>query len=81
MVNGLEGERMNETNLIKKLRLAASQKALVLNAPANYLQSLGELPAGVTLSTQPGGTFDFVQLFSKTRLNWRASARRPGGDL
>ncbi|OGO38306.1 MAG: hypothetical protein A2W35_18790 [Chloroflexi bacterium RBG_16_57_11] len=56
---------MSETGLIKKLRLAAGQKALVLNAPAGYLQSLGELPAGITLSTQAEGTFDFVQLFVK----------------
>ena len=56
---------MSETNLIKKLRLEANQKALVLNAPPGYLQYLGDLPAGVMLSTQPGGTFDFVQLFVK----------------
>ena len=59
---------MSETNLLKKLRLAAGQKALVLNAPAGYLQSLGELPSGVTLSTQAGGSFDFVQLFVKDRV-------------
>ena len=55
---------MSETNL-KKLRLAAGQKALVLNPPPGYLQALGALPAGVTISTQPGDTFDFVQLFVK----------------
>ena len=58
---------MSETNLLKKLRLSAGQKALVLNAPPGYLQSLGELPAGVTLSTQAEGMFDFVQLFIKDR--------------
>lgn len=58
---------MSETNLLKKLRLSAGQKALVLNAPPGYLQSLGELPAGVTLSSQAEGTFDFVQLFIKDR--------------
>jgi hypothetical protein len=58
---------MSEANLIKKLRLTAGQTALVLNAPPGYLQSLGELPASVELSTQPGGTFDFVQLFVKDR--------------
>jgi hypothetical protein len=58
---------MSETNLIKKLRLAAGQKALVLNAPPGYLQALGELLAGVRLSTQAEGTFDFVQLFIKDR--------------
>jgi len=56
---------MSERNLIKKLRLAAGQKALVLNAPPGYLQALGELPANIMLTTQPGGDFDFVQLFVK----------------
>ncbi len=34
-------------SLVNKLRLAAGQRALLLNAPAGYLQSLGELPTGV----------------------------------
>jgi hypothetical protein len=56
---------MSDTILLKKLRLAAGQRALVLNAPPGYLQALGELPANVSLSTQPGSDFDFVQLFVK----------------
>ena len=58
---------MSETNIVKKLRLAAGQKALLLNAPEGYLQSLGELPAGVILTDQPDGAYDFVQLFVKDR--------------
>ena len=58
---------MSETTITKKLRLQAGQSALLLNAPQGFLQSLGELPAGVTVSTQPGGAFDFVQLFIKDR--------------
>jgi hypothetical protein len=56
---------MSGTSIVKKLRLAAGQKALVLNAPPDYTQSLGELPAGVAISTQAEGSFDFVQLFVK----------------
>ena len=56
---------MSETSLQKKLRLAAGQKALVLNAPPGYPEALGELPAGLSLSTRPEGAFDFVQLFVK----------------
>ena len=58
---------MSDTSVIKKLRLATGQKALLLNAPPGYLESLGELPAGVMLSTQPEGAYDFVQLFVKDR--------------
>jgi hypothetical protein len=58
---------MSDTTVLKKLRLQAGQKALLLNAPQGYLETLGELPAGVTLATQPDGEYDFVQLFVKDR--------------
>jgi hypothetical protein len=54
---------MSPATVIQKLRLGAGQKALVLNAPQGFLESLGELPEGTTLSGEPGGTFDFVQAF------------------
>ena len=39
---------------------------LVLNAPAGYVESLDELPAGTTLSTDVStGSFDFVQVFAR----------------
>lgn len=56
---------MSETAIVKKLRLQAGQKALLLNAPESYLQALGELPGEVVFSTQPDGVYDFVQLFIK----------------
>jgi hypothetical protein len=58
---------MSDTTILKKLRLQAGQKALLLNAPEGYLEALGGLPAGVTLATQPDGEYDFVQLFVKDR--------------
>ena len=58
---------MSEANIVKKLRLQAGHKALLLNAPGGYLEALGELPAAVILATQPDGEFDFVQLFVKDR--------------
>jgi hypothetical protein len=58
---------MIDKSISKKLRLQAGQKALVLNAPSGYLESLGDLPAGVELATQPDGVYDFVQLFVKDR--------------
>lgn len=57
---------MGATDLIKKLRIQAGQRALILNAPEGYIQGLGELPEGATASQVAGGEFDFVQLFVKS---------------
>jgi hypothetical protein len=54
-------------SLVSKLRLAAGQRALLLNAPAGYLQSLGELPTGVQFDFQADGVYDFVQLFVRNQ--------------
>jgi hypothetical protein len=58
---------VSETTTSKKLRLQAGQKALLINPPQGYLQALGELPEGVQVTTQPDGSYDFVQLFVKDR--------------
>ena len=52
--------------LAKKLRIQPGQQMLVLNAPAGYVESLDELPAGTTLSTDVStGSCDFVQVFAR----------------
>jgi len=57
--------RMN-SQLAKKLRIQPGQRMLVLNAPVGYVESLGELPAGITVSTDVStGNFDFVQVFAE----------------
>lgn len=48
--------------LVKKLRLGPDQDALVINPPPGYLERL-ELPAGVSLLSEPRGKCQFVQLF------------------
>ena len=53
--------------LAKKLRLQSAQRALILNAPEGYLETLGEVPAGVTIEQKPTGEFDFAHLFAKDR--------------
>jgi hypothetical protein len=68
---------MGQSSLIKKLRIKAGQRLLVLNAPSSYLESLGELPEGTIVTSQPEGVFDFVQLFVKNRAEyeqWGATA-------
>ncbi len=54
---------MANGSLIKKLRLQAGDQALILNAPPGYIDSLGEPPAGVQISEDGQGPFDFVHIF------------------
>jgi hypothetical protein len=53
------------SSLVKKLRIQGGQRVLILNAPPGYVESLDDLPQGVKVSEQVGGTFDFVHLFVK----------------
>ena len=56
---------MATSSLPKKLQMKAGQRAILINAPADYLEKLGSLPEGVELVTEPEGRFDFVQVFVK----------------
>ena len=59
--------------LLKKLRLLPGYRALVLNAPAGYVERLGELPEGATVTDQPDeGPHDFVHLFAKNSTEFSA---------
>ena len=59
--------------LLKKLRLLPGYRALVLNAPAGYVERLGELPEGATVTDQPDeGPYDFVHLFAKNSAEFAA---------
>ena len=53
------------TSLVKKLRIQAGQRLLIVNAPGGYVDSLDDLPEGITISEKPDGEFDFVHLFVK----------------
>jgi hypothetical protein len=59
--------------LLKKLRLLPGRRALILNAPAGYLERLGELPEGAAVAEQPAEVaYDFVHLFVKKRAEFEA---------
>jgi hypothetical protein len=58
---------MSDSLLLKKLQMKPSLRALFLNAPQGYVESLGPLPDGVALVDGPPGTLDFVQLFVRDR--------------
>jgi hypothetical protein len=54
---------MINSSLPKKLQMKPGQRAVVINAPAGYLDKLIPLPDGVEIAAAPEGLFDFVQLF------------------
>jgi hypothetical protein len=54
---------MTDSSLQRRLQLKPGQRALILNAPEGYIESLGPLPDGVSLVDGPPGTLDFVHLF------------------
>lgn len=57
---------MPDTSLSKRLAIKPGHRLLVLNAPEGYVDALGELPDGVELATSAEGTFDFVQVFTRS---------------
>ena len=56
---------MARTSLVKKLRIQAGQRILIMNAPSGYMDELGDLPEDFDVAQEPSGTFDFVHLFVK----------------
>ena len=58
---------MTDSVLLKKLQMKPGLRALFLNAPQGYVESLGPLPDGVALVDGPPSTLDFVQLFVRDR--------------
>ena len=51
--------------LAKKLRLQDVRRALILNAPEGYLETLGDVPEALEIEQEPSGEFDFAHLFVK----------------
>lgn len=73
--------------LSRKLLIKPGHRVLFLNAPPGVEQALGPLPAGVDVLHTPGGRFDVVHLFVRTRADVERDAMtalksvRPGGVL
>jgi hypothetical protein len=59
------GDRLGFSPMAKKLRLAATHRVAVLNAPAGYLQLLTPGPAYIRSELEGSRTYDVVQLFVK----------------
>ena len=64
------------TPLVKKLGIKPSMKVAFIDAPAQYLDLLGELPADLRVLRRLGRGMDFVHFFSAsyTRLERRLPA-------
>jgi hypothetical protein len=77
--------------LAKKLGIKAGHRVLVMSAPEGYMEMLGPLPEGVEVQVRlpagADGTFDFVQVFARSRADVDTQAAealralRPGGLL
>jgi hypothetical protein len=59
---------MATRSLAEKMKLKPGSMAAVVGAPEGYLEELGPLPAGVEISTRLRGSFDWVQVFARTRV-------------
>jgi hypothetical protein len=75
------------TPLIKKLGIKSGYTIAILNPPADYDQTLGELPHDVTQADTLNETLDFVHFFTKDRAELEAefphlkAALKPNGML
>jgi hypothetical protein len=54
----------SKTPLVKKLGIKPGFRLILLDAPENYGQTLGELPENVTVADTLTGSFDFIQFFT-----------------
>lgn len=58
---------MAENALVKKLKLKPGQRVAIVGALDGYLGELQPLPDGVDLSETLTGTFDWIQIFVRTK--------------
>lgn len=58
---------MQESSLAKKMKMKPHQRAVVINAPQEYLEELSPLPEGVELCDKLRGKFDWVQVFARSK--------------
>lgn len=65
------------TPLVKKLGIKSGNRAALLNAPADYLDLLGELPPDVKIDSElAAADYDFIQAFYVRRADYEADFPR-----
>ena len=62
--------------LATKMKLKPGYSAAIVGAPANYLKELSPLPAGVKVSADLKGKYDWLQVFVKTKAEIERMAPR-----
>ena len=62
--------------LAQKLGIKPGQRLIILNPPAGYDATLGELPIGVDVAATLEGQFDFVHFFTMQRAELEAEFPR-----
>ncbi len=63
---------MIEDKLLKKLRFAADQKALIISAPESFRRRLEGVKYDETYTHAQAGTYDYVQIFAKQQADMEA---------
>ena len=58
---------MPESALARKLKIKPKMRAAITNPPEGFMQALGDLPDGFSLGHRLEGSFDWVQIFVKSR--------------
>lgn len=82
-----KGKVMSDKTIAQKLLIKEGYKILILNAPAGYLASIGELPPKVSVLSRAEPNTDLVQVFIKSRKEMETQlprlkeSLRPGGLL
>ena len=58
---------MPAKSLAEKMKLKPGQRAVIVNAPEGFVETLGPLPEGVQLAEKLAGQFDWIQIFVKNK--------------
>lgn len=73
--------RSRGTPLLKNLGLKADFRMLILNAPRDYFELLGPLPAGVQVVSIPKGPLEFIHFFTQNRREYEKRLEELKGIL
>jgi len=58
--------------LVNKLGIKTGYRICLLNAPKNYIDTLGQFPPNVQIEQKPTTDLDFVQFFTTSRVKLEA---------
>jgi hypothetical protein len=72
---------MPAATLARKMKIKPGQRLAIIHAPDGYLDELGPLPADTELSHELTGTFDWVQIFVRSKAELDALVPQLAGAL